>query len=275
MSRKSKIVRVIENIVAWIISLICLIPLLLILFNSFKTSSAASDMDLTLPNFPLQWENFSKVIEKGKLLQSFCNSSIYTVGSVALCTILAALAAYVLSRHTSKLRKVLYLYLVLGITLPINYVALTKVMIFLNLNNTKLGIILLYTAMQLPFAIFLIHGFVNRVPVELDEAALIDGCGPVRLFVTIVRPLLKPALATVVVLTFLNTWNEFLAPLYFLSSSSKWPMTLSVYNFFGMFFKDWNLVCADILLTSLPVIIVYLLGQKYIVAGMTDGAIKG
>ena len=108
----------------------------------------------------------------------------------------------------------------------------------------------------------------------MDEAALIDGCGPIRLFFCIIRPLLKSAIATVVVLTFLNTWNEFLSPLYFLSSSTKWPMTLSVYNFFGMYFKDWNLVCADILLTSLPVILVYLFGQKYIVSGMTDGAVK-
>jgi len=165
--------------------------------------------------------------------------------------------------------------MVLGITMPVNYVALTKVMMFLTLNNTRLGIVLLYTAMQLPFSVFLIHGFVAKLPAELDEAAVIDGCSPVRLFVSVILPLLKPAIATVIVLTFLNTWNEFVSPLYFLSSSSKWPMTLSVYNFFGMYFKDWNLVCADILLTSLPVILVYLLGQKYIVSGMTAGAVKG
>ena len=129
--------------------------------------------------------------------------------------------------------------------------------------------------MQLPFAVFLIYGFVSKIPVELDEAAIIDGCGSLRLFSYIVLPLLKPAVATVIVLTFLNTWNEFVSPLYFLSSSTKWPMTLSVYNFFGMYFKDWNLVCADIVLTSLMVIIVYLAGQKYIVSGMTAGAVKG
>lgn len=266
---------ILANGIAWIISAVCLIPLILILFNSLKESAAASNMNLALPSFPIPWDNFIEVIQKGKLLQSFLNSVIYSVGSVALCTVLAALAAYVLSRNASKLNEILYMFLVLGITMPINYVALTKVMIFLHLNNTKVGIILLYAAMQLPFAVFLIHGFVVKIPIELDEAAVIDGCGPVRLFATIVSPLLKPALATVVVLTFLNTWNEFVSPLYFLSSSEKWPMTLSVYNFFGMYFKDWNLVCADILLTSLPVIIVYLMGQKYIVSGMTAGAVKG
>jgi raffinose/stachyose/melibiose transport system permease protein len=130
--------------------------------------------------------------------------------------------------------------------MPINYVALMKVMLFLNLHNTQLGIILLYSAMQIPFSVFLIYSFIAKIPVDLDEAGIIDGCSPIRLFVTIVFPLLKPAIATVVVLCFLNNWNEFISPLYFLSSSTKWPMTLSVYNFFGMFFKDWNLVCADI-----------------------------
>ena len=188
---------------------------------------------------------------------------------------LASLAAYVLARNRSKLNRFFYFFIVLGITLPINYVALTKVLQFLHLNNTMIGIILLYTAMQLPFMTFLIHGFVSKVPVELDEAAIIDGCRPWELFFQIVFPLLKPAVATAAVLTFLNTWNEFISPLYFLNKTEQWPMTLSVYNFFGMYYKDWNLVCADILLTSLPVLMIYLIGQKYIVSGMTAGAVKG
>ncbi len=267
--------RICVNIIAWVLSIICLIPFLLILFNSFKDKYAASDMNLSLPAWPIPWENFSTVISKGKLATSFLNSLTYSLGSVVICCVLAVMAAYVLSRNSTKLNKALFMYIVLGITLPINYVALTKVMMFLHLNNTKLGIILLYAAMQTPFTVFLTHGFVARIPMELDEAAVIDGCGPVKLFFWVILPLLKPVLATAVVLTFLNTWNEFVSPLYFLSSSEKWPMTLSVYNFFGMYFKDWNLVCADILLTSLPVLLVYLFGQKYIVSGMTAGAVKG
>ncbi len=274
--RRKKIFRgICVNLTAWLLSAVCMIPLLLILFNSLKDKNAASYMNLSLPTLPIPWENFTTVIEKGKLLTSFLNSLTYSFGSVCLCGILAVMASYVLSRNATRLNRMLYMFLVMGITLPVNYVALMRVMIFLHLNNTKLGIILLYAAMQLPFSVFLIHGFVARIPVELDEAAVIDGCGSVKLLFLIVLPLLKPAMATVFVLTFLNTWNEFVSPLYFLSSSEKWPMTLSVYNFFGMYFKDWNLVCADILLTSLPVILVYLFGQKYIVSGMTAGAVKG
>lgn len=275
MKVKKTILAIVRNLIAWIFSAICLIPLLLILFNSLKDKKAASKMNLHLPDLPIQWSNFIKVIEKGKLAASFFNSLIYSAGSVILCVLFAALAAYVLSRNQTKLNKFLYMFIVLGITLPINYVALTRVLQFLHLNNTAVGIILLYTGTQLPFMTFLIHGFVAKVPVELDEAAVIDGCGPVQLFFLIVFPMLKPAIATSTVLTFLNTWNEFVSPLYFLNRTEQWPMTLSVYNFFGMYFKDWNLVCADILLTSLPVLIVYLLGQKYIVSGMTAGAVKG
>ncbi|MBR4529166.1 MAG: carbohydrate ABC transporter permease [Lachnospiraceae bacterium] len=275
MKTKKILLAIVRNFIAWIFSSICLIPLLLILFNSLKDKKAASRMDLHLPELPIRWSNFVTVIEKGKLAASFGNSLLYSAGSVILCVLFAALAAYVLSRNQTRLNQFLYLFLVLGITLPVNYVALTKVLQFLHLNNTAIGIILLYTAMQLPFMTFLIHGFVAKVPVELDEAAVIDGCGPVQLFFLIVFPMLKPAIATSTVLTFLNTWNEFVSPLYFLNRTEQWPMTLSVYNFFGMYFKDWNLVCADILLTSLPVLIVYLIGQKYIVSGMTAGAVKG
>lgn len=275
MHQTRKLQAIISNIIAWLFSAICLIPLLLILFNSLKDKKASAAMNLHLPRIPIQWENFVTVVEKGKLLTSFLNSLIYSAGAVVLCVFLAALAAYVLSRNQTRINHFLYMFLVLGITLPINYVALTKVLQFLHLNNTALGIILLYTAMQLPFMTFLIHGFVAKVPVELDEAGVIDGCGPHSLFFLIVFPMLKPAIATATVLTFLNTWNEFVSPLYFLNRSEQWPMTLSVYNFFGMYFKDWNLVCADIVLTSLPVLLVYLLGQKYIVSGMTAGAVKG
>lgn len=263
------------NLIAWIFSIICLIPLLLIVVNSLKDKNAAADMNLKLPTLPIVWENFLIVIEKGKLMTSFLNSLTYSVGSVILCVFFAATAAYVLSRNQTRINKMLYMYIVMGITLPINYVALTKVLMTLHINNTRLGIILLYTAMQLPFMTFLIHGFVAKIPVELDEAAVLDGCNSVSLFIRIIFPMLKPAIATATVLTFLNTWNEFVSPLYFLNNTEKWPMTLSVYNFFGMYFKDWNLVCADILLTSIPVLVVYLLGQKYIVSGMTAGAVKG
>ena len=274
MKRRKQLAAIGINALAWCLSLVLLAPLLLILINSFKTSQAASDMNLALPA-SIEWTNYTVVIEKGKLAVTFLNSVLYSVGSVLLCTLLCTMASYVLSRNRSRLHNFLYLFLVLGIAMPINFITLMKVMQTIRLMNTRAGIILLYTATQTPFNIFLIHSFVGKISPEIDEAAVIDGASPVGLFFRIVMPLMKPVLVTVMVLTFLNTWNEFVMPLYFLGSTDKWPMTLAVYNFFGMYFKDWNLVCADIVLTSAPVILVYLLGQKYIVSGMTAGAVKG
>lgn len=216
------------------------------------------------------------VIEKGKLLVSFLNSMLYSVGATLLTVTFASMAAYLMSRRNdSRFFRAVYMYLVLGIVIPINYVALMKVMQITHLNNNRLGIILLYTALQLPFMVFLIYGFVAKVPRELDEAAVMDGCGPIKLFFSIILPLLKPAVISSAVLCFLNTWNEFIMPLYFLNSTTKWPMPLAVYNFFGQYSKSWNLICADILLTCLPVIIIYVACQKYIVGGQTAGAVKG
>jgi len=163
----------------------------------------------------------------------------------------------------------------MGIAMPINFFTLTKVMQITQLINTQLGIIVLYAATQLPFNTFLIYGFVESLPRELDEAAIVDGAGPLRLFFRVIFPLLTPVLATAALLSFLDVWNNFIFPLYYLNDTSNWPMPLAVYNFFGQFESYWNLVSADIVLTILPVIAVYLLGQRFIVSGMTAGSVKG
>jgi len=274
--QKSKIIKkMIGNLVAWIISAILLIPLLLVLFNSLKTKQASVGMPFSFPEFPLQFENYLVVIEKGKLLNAFLHSMIYSLGSVLICTILASMAAYVLSRNRTRLNNVLYFFIALGIVMPVNFVTLMKTLQLANLYNTRMGIVLTYAAIQLPFTFFLIYSFVGKIPRDIDEAGVIDGCSPLKLFFLVIWPLMKPVTITVMVLSFLNTWNEFTLPLYFVSNSSKWPMTLAVYNFVGMYSREWNLICADIVLTSLPVILVYLFSQKYIVSGMTAGAVKG
>ena len=216
-----------------------------------------------------------KVIEKGKLVGSFFNSLLYAGTSTVLTVILASMAAYIFSRRRSKKMGILYMYIVLGMVIPVNYVTLTKIMQLTHLVNTAPGIILLYTAMQIPFSVFLIFGFVSKIPSELDEAAILDGSTPFQLFIRVILPMLKPAVITAGVLCFLNTWNEFIMPLYFLHSSGKWPMTLAIYNFFGQYEMSWNLICADVILTCLPVVLLYVTCQKYIVGGQTEGAVKG
>lgn len=272
--RKKMILNILKNVLAWAFSLLMLVPLALIVVNAFKPDSEALTMTLALPK---EWDfsNFAVVIEKGKLVRSFFNSLLYAGCATILTVLFGSMAAYVFARRRGKKENTMYIYMALGIVIPINYVALMKVMQVTQLNDTAIGIILLYTALQLPFTVFLLYGFVSKVPVDLDEAAVLDGCGPWRLFFNIVMPMMRSSMITAAVLCFLNTWNEFVMPLYFLNSSEKWPMTLAVYNFFGQYSTSWNLVCADILLTCLPVIIMYLVCQKYIVGGQTAGAVKG
>ena len=254
--------------------LIMVIPFYLIVVNSIKTKADASSMNAALPS-TLQVENFSTVISAGKLATGFINSVIYASGSTIVGTLLAAMAAFVLSRKRSRFNRFLYFFIIMGIALPANYFTLTKVMQITTLINTKFGMILLYAAGQIPFGVFLIYGFLDTVPRELDEAAIMDGCGPLQLFFQIIMPMLTPVLVTAAVLSFLGAWNNFIMPLYYLNNSANWPMTLSVYNFFGQFQANWNLVSADILMTVLPVILVYLFAQRYILSGITAGAVKG
>ncbi|WP_239619059.1 carbohydrate ABC transporter permease [Cohnella mopanensis] len=265
---------VLINGLAWVLSLTMLTPLLLIVVNSFKTQTEAAPMKLSLPTH-WEWGNYSVVIEQGKLVTSFLNSLLYSATSTILGIALASVAAYIFSRNPTKLNKFFYFFLVLGIAMPINFVTLTKVMQYTHIINTQFGIIVLLTVISLPFTVFLMHGYIGSVPRELDEAGIVDGCSPFKLFYRIVLPLLAPVVATVGVLNFMNAWNEFVLPLYYLNDSGKWPMTLAVYNFFGQFQVSWNLVSADIVLTTLPVIVIYLLGQKYIISGMTSGSVKG
>jgi raffinose/stachyose/melibiose transport system permease protein len=262
------------HVLAIFACLIMVIPFYLIVTNSLKTKAEASSMSAALPT-ALHLENFSTVIEAGKLATSFFNSMLYASCSTIIGTLFAAMAAFVLSRNRSRFNRFLYFFIIMGIALPANYFTLTKVMQITGLINTRIGVILLLAAGQIPFAVFLIYGFLATIPRELDEAAIMDGCGSLQLFFQIIIPLLMPVLVTAAVLSFLGAWSNFILPLYYLNKTANWPMTLSVYNFFGQYQANWNLVSADILMTVLPVILVYLLAQRYILSGITAGAVKG
>jgi len=255
-------------------SAIMFVPVYLVAVNSLKTKAESSSLSPNLPT-EIDWNNFATVIDRGKLVTGFLNSVLYSSASTVIGTLIAAMAAFVLSRRRTRMNRFLYFFLIMGIALPINFFTLTSIMQMTQLINTRQGMILLYSAMQIPFAVFLIYGFIESIPRELDEAATVDGCGPIQLFFTIILPLLTPVLVTAAILNFLGVWSDFIFPLYYLNSSSNWPMTLAVYNFFGQYQQDWNLVAADILLTIIPVILVYLLGQRFILSGLTGGAVKG
>lgn len=271
---KKTIQAILVNAITMFISSIILIPLVVLFLNSFKTQGEANKMSLSLPSI-WQFENYKVVVEEGKLISSFFNSLLYATVSVGIIVFVVSAAAFVISRNRKGINNWIYYFIISGIAIPINNVALMKIMQALNLVNTRIGIILLYAAINIPLSLFLCYGFISTIPREIDEAAVIDGCGPIRLFVNIILPLLKPVISTLFVLNFMAIWNDFTMPLYFLNNSQKWPMTLAVYNFFGAFENSWNLVSADIILTLIPVLIVFIVGQKYIVGGVSAGSVKG
>ena len=270
---KKKILTLLKYIFCILLCLIVVIPFYMVLINSFKTKAEAARMSLSLPT---EWvfANYSEVIDKGNLVQGFFNSLTYAGIATFAGVILCGMAAFVLCRNRTKLNVFLYYFFLCGLFFPVNYVTLVRVLSTAHLNDTRIGIILVFTSAMIPFCVFTIRNFVISVPVELDEAAVIDGAGSVSLFFRIILPLLKPTMVTCFILQFMSVWSDFLTPLYLSSKSKLFPMTMSVYQFFGKNKNYWNYIFADIVLTCLPVIIVYMIGQKYIVGGMTSGAVK-
>ncbi len=270
---KKTIRTVIKQLICIFLGFIVVLPFYMVFINSFKSKAEAARMSLSLPK---EWffSNYTEVIEKGNLVQGFVNSLSYAFISTTVGVVACAMAAFIICRKATRLNSFLYYFMLCGLFLPVNYVTLVRVLNIFRLTDTKAGIIITFTSAMIPFCVFTIRNFIQSVPAEIDEAAVIDGAGPLRLFFNVIFPLLKPTLVTCFILQFMGVWNDFLTPLYLSSRSRLFPMTMSVYQFFGKNRNYWNYIFADIILTCIPVIIVYMAGQKYIVGGMTSGSVK-
>ena len=279
--KQARIKRVILEIFLWLGTAVVFIPYLLVLLTSFKTSREAGQFRLTLPT---EWriiDNYKTVFERGDILLGFWNSIVISAVSIAVILFASMLLSYYigragnLSRRHKQFTGWLYIFTVLGMTAPISLVTTFQLLARLGLIGTKLGVICIYAGMMIPFATFIFVGFFKTIPRELDEAAVIDGCGPVRLFFVIIMPLLKPVTFTCFILVFMAVWNDAQTILFFLGNSKDWTMPLTIYKFFGFYRAEWNLIFGSVFLSTLPVLIVYLFGQKYIIEGMTSGSVKG
>ncbi len=272
---KRKIKAILTNSVAIILSIVMLLPFYIVFINSFKTQKESAAMGIS---FPTEWmyENYLTVWKRANILHGFLNSFSYAFVSTVITIIVTLLAAFVLERNKKcKLYNFVYYMLILGVVLPINNIALTKVMSSLHLISTVYGIDLLYAAIGIPLAVFIAYGFMEGIPNELDEASVLDGCRSFQMFTLVICPLCKPLISTLFILNFLNTWNDFTMAIYFLNGAGKMPVSLAIYNFFGQFQQSWNLVCACVVLIALPILLIYIFAQKYIVRGLTSGAVKG
>ena len=265
---------IIIEIIMWLLSIIVIYPLAMVLITSLKSGAESGDLNVNLPK-KLMFGNYHTVFIDGKLLMSFINSGVITFCSVALIIFLSSTLAYIIMRNKTKLNRIIYKILIFGIILPFAPLPTIKILQSLHIYGSYISLILVYTALYIPFSTMLFSSFIQTVPKEVDEAAVIDGCEGLQLFFKIVFPLLKPVTVTVAVLNFMWVWNDFQYTIYLINSSSKWTLPLSIYNFYGKYNRNWNLVCADMVMISFPVILIYLLAQKQIMSGMTAGSVKG
>lgn len=272
--RQKKIRLYIFETCLWLISLVVLLPLLLILVNALKTPAETNVLTLNLPQ-KWQFVNFIEVFRETNIIHSFFNSLLVTVLSIGLSVFLGTIAGYVLSRNRDSFNNKIYAFFLAGMIVPVQIIALVRVLQVVHMMDNYAGLILVYTAMFIPQSVFMVYGFVSTIPKDMDEAAIMDGASPWNLFIKIMMPLLKPIIVTLFITQFVFVWNDFQMPLYLIKSSKNWTIVLGVYNFMGQYNSQWNMVCAYILLCTLPVVIVYLMGQKYIIDGMVAGAVKG
>ncbi len=270
MKRVRKVLYYLSTI---LLTLIFVTPLWMVFINSLKEKKDARFFGLGFPKV-FRWDNYQTVIEAGNVVRAFFNGLIVAGGSVIIVLIFSSLAAFVISRSHSRWARTAYYVFLCGLVIPVAFVPTYLILDALHLFNTYIGLILISATYGLPMSIFLYTGFVKTIPRELDEAAFLDGCTPVRMVFTIIFPLLKPITITLFIFNFVGCWNDIQVPLYF-SNTAKWNLPLTVYNFYGTYGSSWNLVFADIVMTVLPLLILYLLCQKYIIAGMTAGAVKG
>ena len=254
-------------------SFLFLVPLYMVLINSLKPRREAALFSIKLPT-QWQWDNYRQVLESAHILQAFVNGLIISIGSGVLIILVSSLCAYVIARSRQKWAQTQYYLFLSGLVIPVAFIPTYLVLNALNLLNTYAGLILVAATYGLPMSIFLYAGFVKTIPRELDEAAVIEGCPPLQFFFQIVFPLIKPVTMTLVIFNFVGSWNDIQIPLYF-SSSDKWALPLTVYNFYGAHSSAWNLIFADIIITIFPLLILYVFAQKYITEGMTAGAVKG
>ena len=258
-------------------SLVFLVPFAFIILTAAKDKPEAALLRFTWPTAIHAWSNLLQVLQARDymLLLAFFNSLVITVVSVGLLVILAAMVGFVLQRRASRWNRVIDLLILAGLIMPPAVVPTIWVLQELGLFKTIPGLILIEVAYGLSFSILLFRAFIATIPKELDEAAIIEGAGPLALFFRVILPLLKPVVVTNIVVQSVGIFNDFTNPLYYLPGARNVTVQLTLYNFQSMFNTSYNLLFMNILLITIPPLIMFLFFNRQIVEGMTAGAVKG
>jgi len=260
-----------------VVALAILTPVAMVVNTSFKTKKelyTANPLDL-----PQNWQldNYTAAFQKLHMETTFVNTVLYTVVSVLILGFLSAASAWVIARNRGRFYKATYLYFITGLLVPFQALFLPIYIIGfqLHLTNTAYGIVLMYVATGLPFGVFLMTSFMTTVPLELEEAAKMDGCSVYRTFFQVVLPLLQPAVATLVILQAFGIWNDYLLASLYVSETRLKTLTVFLQQLFSSTARDYGTAMAAIVISTLPIVALFVSLQKYFIKGLAAGAVKG
>jgi len=260
-----------------IIGVVFVVPFIFIFLTAAKTRQEAALFQFSWPGQFQLLDNIREVMVFGdnRMIRALWNSTLLTVGAVTLIVLFSALVAFVMQRRADKLASVVGSFMLAGLIIPPAVVPTIFLLQWLGLYKTLVGMIMVDVAFSMPFAILIFRAFMGTIPRELDEAAIIDGASPLRVFFTIILPLLRPAIVTVVVTSSVTIFNDFVGPLYFLPGAENVTAPLTLFSFMSQFSSQWNLLFADVVVITIIPLIVFIFFQRQLVSGMTGGALKG
>lgn len=272
---KKNIFQIFRYIFVYFCTLIVLIPILYMILSAFKTPAEVNKI-VSLPS-GFYLENFKTVFENSIAVRSFFNSVVISAATIIIDIMVCSLASYAIGRRKDRYFSFLYLLFLSAMMIPAvaNLPAIYNIILRFHLKDTRTSLVLIYAATQIPMGILLFTGFVKGIPKDLDEAAIIDGCGYLKRFQAIVFPLLKPVVVTYALTSLVTVWNDFLMPLMMISSEKKKPITLAVYSFVNEHQTNYGAIFAMLVTAMLPPIILFSISQKHFYEGMAAGAVKG
>ena len=266
-----------EALVLIVIGIVFVVPFIFIVLTAAKTRQEAALLQFSMPSSFNLLDNFREVMTfgNGRMARALWNSTLLTVASVTLIVLFSSLTAYVLQRRTDRFSSIVSAVLLAGLIIPPAVVPTIFLLQWLNVYKTLFGLIMVEVAFTVPFATLILRAFVGSIPREIDEAAIIDGASPLRLFFSVIFPLLRPAIVTVIVVTSVAIYNDFANPLYFLPGEQNVTAQLTLYSFTSQFINQWNLLFADVIIITIIPLVMFIFFQRQIVAGMAAGAVKG
>lgn len=258
-----------------ILLILFLVPFFLVLLNSLKSNKEIILDSLALPE-AINLSGYTKAFAAMNYVQTFKNSLIVTGLSIVLIIVIGVMCAYFFARNNWKINNILFMIMVASMIIPFQTIMIPIVKNFSAINavDNIFMVVVFYVGAHISMAVFMFQGFIKNIPVELDEAGTIDGCSQFQILFRIIFPLLKPIISTIAVLDILAIWNDFLLPYILLQSNSLKTLPLMTYSFFGQYSVDYSLVCSGLIMSILPVIVIYAILQKQIIDGVVAGAIK-